>query len=95
MTARLAEMPLAGLRAVVIERSACRGLDDPDVMFPHPVWDPAGLIEARDVCAGCAVRPYCLELARRLGERHGVWGGRLFTPDGELPIGTEEMEAPS
>jgi len=89
------EMELPELRGLVIERSACRGLDDPDVMFPHPVWDPAGVIEARDVCAGCAVRPACLELARRRDERHGVWGGRLFTLDGEKPIGVEELEAAS
>lgn len=91
----LGEVRLAGLRRVVEDRAACQGLEDPDVMFPHPVWDPAGLIEARDVCVGCTVRTHCLELARRRGEQHGVWGGRLFTADGEKPIGMQQLEAAS
>lgn len=91
----VSEVRLADLRRLVDERAACRGMEDPDVMFPHPLYDPDDLIEARDVCAGCPVRAYCLELARRRGERHGVWGGRLFTPDGEMPIGMEGLEAAS
>lgn len=83
---------LADLRRVVARNPACRELDDPDVMFPQPVWDPAGVIEAQGVCARCTVRLACLELAQRRGERHGVWGGRLFT---ELPAALEELEAAS
>lgn len=85
---------LADLRRVVACNPACRELEDPDVMFPHPVWDPDGVIEAQNVCARCAVRQACLELAQRRGERHGVWGGRLFT-DPELPAALEELEAAS
>lgn len=70
--------PLADLWRFVSEGAACRGLEDPDVMFPHPVWDPDGLSEALNVCAGCAVQAACLQLARRRGEQHGVWGGQLF-----------------
>jgi len=80
------EARTADLRRFVNDRAACRGLEDPDVMFPHPLYDPDGLIEAREVCAGCTVGPQCLELARRRGEQHGVWGGRIFTPDGDQAI---------
>lgn len=80
------EAPLTDLRRLVNDLAACRGLEDPDVMFPHPLYDPDGLIEARDVCAGCTVQAQCRDLARRRGEQHGVWGGHIFTPDGDLAI---------
>lgn len=89
------EVRLPDLRRFVNDRAACQGLEDPDVMFPHPRWDADGLVEARDVCAGCGVRAFCLELARRRGEEYGVWGGRLFTADGDLPLGIEELETAS
>lgn len=83
---------LHDLRRFVNDRAVCRGLEDADVMFPHPRWDVGGLVEAAKVCAGCPVRLSCLELALRCGEQHGVWGGRLLTPDGPVPIGVEELE---
>lgn len=95
MSVRAEEIRTADLRRVVDERAACRGLEDPDVMFPHPRWDVGGLVEAAKVCAGCPVRSSCLELARRCGEEHGVWGGRLLTPEGDVPIGVEELEGVS
>lgn len=82
---------IVDLRQYVNDLAACRDLDDPDVMFPHPLYDPDGVIEAGDVCAGCTVRTHCLELARRRGEEHGVWGGRLFTPDGDHAIAPTDV----
>ncbi|MDQ2876523.1 MAG: WhiB family transcriptional regulator [Actinomycetota bacterium] len=63
------------------DSAACAGAD-PDAWFPakgHPT------AYAKRVCAGCPVRPECLDYAldfeRGMGRetRHGVWGG--LAPD--------------
>lgn len=52
---------------------ACAGRD-PDLFFPT---DDAVLARAVAVCAGCALRELCLELALARSES-GVWGGVLL-----------------
>jgi hypothetical protein len=74
-----ATMNNADLYGHVAEHGACTGLDRPDDMFPNP-GDQAAVERARQICAGCPVRLYCRELARRNDESHGVWGGRLLQP---------------
>lgn len=54
-------------------QAAC--LDKPtDWFFPDSptVVTP----EARALCGSCPVQPECLEHAVRVGEPHGIWGGR-------------------
>ena len=50
---------------------ACNGLD-PSIFFPDSE-ENAG--EAIAICAECPVRISCLEQARALREKDGVWGG--------------------
>lgn len=50
--------------------AACRG-EDPELFFPER---GAAMDAAVAICAGCSVRPECLEHGLR-HERHGVWGG--------------------
>lgn len=76
-------MRLIDLDRFVTKRAACRGLDDPDVMFPDPDIQPAGVAAAMDVCDGCIVRRECYELALRRGEEYGIWGGEIFRPRAE------------
>ena len=56
-----------------IDHANCAGVD-PDLMFPGR-GDTATLAAAREVCAGCVVRPECLEHALTRGEKYGVWAG--------------------
>ncbi len=59
-----------------MDRAACRR-SDPDIFFP-PGWEEGNLAivaDAKAVCAGCAVRPACLEWAVTTGQAEGVWGG--------------------
>lgn len=69
--------------------AACRGRG-PDLFFPSwgaeggggrplPAHVVAQVEQAKAICAGCPVRAECLEGAVERGERHGIWGGRLFT----------------
>jgi hypothetical protein len=74
-----AAMNATDLYLYVADRGACTRLDRPDEMFPNPA-DQAAVERARTICAGCPVRAYCRELARRNDESHGVWGGRLLRP---------------
>lgn len=57
---------------------ACRGIADPEVMFPTAVEGTVAyqrqVRQAQAVCAGCPVRTECLEYALT-GEDTGVWGG--------------------
>lgn len=58
------------------DRAACLN-ESPDLFFP---LGSAGaslpqINQAKYVCAGCTVRPECLEWAVRVGVDHGVWGG--------------------
>jgi hypothetical protein len=45
---------------------------DPDLFFPDKGESSR---PAKRVCAGCEVRPECLQYALDHGERFGVWGG--------------------
>ena len=53
------------------EVGACRGLDA-TLFFPDEEDEAR---EAKEVCAGCAVRIACLEHALASREKVGVWGG--------------------
>jgi len=50
---------------------------DPDLFFPVSACGPAARQAERAlrICAGCQVRPQCLEFAMRTGEKEGIWGG--------------------
>jgi WhiB family redox-sensing transcriptional regulator len=54
-----------------MSRGACRE-QPPGQFFPS---DGVGVDRARKVCAGCSVRPECLEYALEHRIDHGVWGG--------------------
>jgi WhiB family transcriptional regulator, redox-sensing transcriptional regulator len=61
------------LRPRWMRNAACRGQGF------HP-WFPSDEIgeeadAARLICAGCRVRPECLDYALVAGIRHGLWGG--------------------
>jgi WhiB family transcriptional regulator, redox-sensing transcriptional regulator len=54
---------------------------DPDLFFPISATGPAEkqIARAKRICAGCAVRPECLEFALAHDQMYGIWGGT--TPD--------------
>jgi len=56
--------------------TACRD-KDPDLFFPVAGGGSAvtQVAEAKQVCAGCPVRPACLDWALRHRQEFGVWGG--------------------
>jgi WhiB family transcriptional regulator, redox-sensing transcriptional regulator len=60
---------LAGARPRWMARAACRG-QGPGPWFPER---GESLEPAREVCAGCEVRPECAEAG--MGER-GIWAGQ-------------------
>lgn len=51
--------------------AACLG-SNADLWFPER---GASTAEAKQICAGCAVREQCLAYALRAGIKFGVWGG--------------------
>lgn len=51
----------------------CAGMN-PNDFFPKP-HERRKVIDAKAVCAGCAVREKCLAWALDEGITHGVWGG--------------------
>jgi WhiB family redox-sensing transcriptional regulator len=53
-------------------RDAACATTDPELFFPDS-RSPAS--EAKEICAGCPVRPECLEYALAAAEEFGVWGG--------------------
>jgi WhiB family redox-sensing transcriptional regulator len=60
-------------------RAACRG-DDSTFFFAPSHFEKRAEKNAREavaksICARCPVRAPCLEVALRIGEAHGVWGG--------------------
>lgn len=71
------------LWAVVVSRALCaRAGLDPDQWYPVSVPPAAARREAASalaVCAGCLVRPHCLELSLRywIVGQHGIWGGTV------------------
>ena len=50
---------------------------DPDLFFPISSAGPAEqqIARAKIVCAGCDVRPQCLEFAMGNDQVYGIWGG--------------------
>lgn len=79
-------MALAPSRRPWTAAAACTGMTE--LFFPAwggedrrqlPAHVVAQVAEATAICAGCPVRPECLDDAVKRGEQHGVWGGRLFT----------------
>ena len=83
-------MALRGtLEETWMQHGACRGLeyDEPGLFFPDfirgrvPPDVQARIDTAKRICAGCVVRPDCLEYAE---SRHlnpppvGIWGGEVF-----------------
>lgn len=48
---------------------------DPDSFYPEENGIYRHLDVAKAICAGCPVRPECLEYALDNREAHGVWGG--------------------
>jgi WhiB family redox-sensing transcriptional regulator len=63
----------AFLRPATWMREAACGGADPDLFFPADSRSLAR--EAKEVCAGCPVRPECLEYSLAAAEEFGVWGG--------------------
>lgn len=51
--------------------AACASVD-PEAFFPNKGGSTR---EAKDICAKCEVRDFCLEEALENDERFGVWGG--------------------
>lgn len=58
------------------ERAACRGAAT-DLFFPVGAAEAAAdeTRQAREICAGCPVRPQCLAYALASGQQYGIWGG--------------------
>src|ERR1700691_5669255 len=50
---------------------------DPDLFFPISSARPAQqqIERAKVICAGCEVRPQCLEFALTHDQVYGIWGG--------------------
>lgn len=58
------------------QRAACRGEGTETFVIPHGAqYEP----RARELCAGCPVRPECLEVALADSELVGMWGGSTPT----------------
>lgn len=67
-------MTLPGEKALLWhERANCLGVD-PNLFFTAR-GENAEMVQAKAVCAGCAVRIECLEFALGHREKYGVWGG--------------------
>ena len=69
-------MTVTGNTAGWQAEAACRSAD-PDLFFPVSTADPAEkqIARAKRICAGCAVRPQCLEFALTHDQMYGIWGG--------------------
>lgn len=48
---------------------------DTDIFFPE---GKEGERAAKEICAGCMIRNDCLEYARVMDDRYGIWGGMTF-----------------
>jgi len=69
---RPAPGPASFLTASWTSEAACAAAD-PGLFFPEDFRSPA--TEAKAICAGCPVRPECLQYSLDAGEEFGVWGG--------------------
>jgi len=61
------------------EKAACRG-PHATVFFPPDSFERKEQKEYREmrakaICAQCNVKEPCLEMAIRIREQHGIWGG--------------------
>jgi WhiB family redox-sensing transcriptional regulator len=61
------------------DKAACRG-PHAAVFFPPDSFERKEQKEYREarakaICAQCSVREPCLEMAIRIREQHGIWGG--------------------
>jgi WhiB family redox-sensing transcriptional regulator len=61
------------LRPHWMGKAACRGLGFDAWFSTDEVGEEAEV--ARRICAGCPVRPECLDYALDCSIRHGLWGG--------------------
>ncbi|WP_438297459.1 WhiB family transcriptional regulator [Streptomyces sp. HUAS TT7] len=59
--------------APLSRQAACTEADA--ALFYPPHYTRQGLEEVLALCAGCPVRALCLEHARNMPERFGIWGG--------------------
>ena len=71
-------------------RAACKDAD-PDLFFPMP-GDEGAERQAKAVCAGCRVRPECLDWALTHGVS-GVWGG--LSEDERRPLNRPAVRIPA
>ena len=69
-----------------MEHAACRG-SEPDLFFSKRYEDMA-----MEICTRCSVRLECDDLATRMGEAIGIWGGRS-QEDRLLQIATIEIRS--
>jgi WhiB family transcriptional regulator, redox-sensing transcriptional regulator len=83
---------LTGRNADWRAASACLHAD-PDLFFPISATGPAikQIAQAKEICAGCAVRGKCLEFARAQDSLQGIWGGT--TPEERLRTRRREQRA--
>ncbi len=61
------------------EKAACRG-PHATVFFPPDTFERKEQKELREtrakaICAQCSVKQPCLDMAIRIREQHGIWGG--------------------
>jgi WhiB family transcriptional regulator, redox-sensing transcriptional regulator len=57
-------------------RASCLD-EDPELFFPPGQGSQLQpqILAARRICAGCSVRPQCLEYALKTQQNEGIWGG--------------------
>lgn len=77
------------------ETPACAAAGDPDVFFPISSNDEVRISAAREICAGCPLQDACLDRALRVGEAHGVWGGKTEWERDELLRARPERGVPA
>jgi WhiB family redox-sensing transcriptional regulator len=76
-------------------QAACRTAD-PELFFPVSMSGRSldQVMEAKALCAACAVRPECLAFALETGQGHGIWGG-LTTQERLIDQDTNGLRARS
>jgi WhiB family redox-sensing transcriptional regulator len=67
---------------VVDPRALPCTVNDPELWFAD---SPAGVEQAKKLCAGCPVRAECLARAVQSREPCGVWGGELLSNGVVIP----------
>jgi WhiB family redox-sensing transcriptional regulator len=65
--------------------AACKN-HDPELWFPIEFFKTKNrkftnhVIDAIEICMSCPVQKKCFDYARMSGQKHGIWGGRIFSP---------------